>query len=184
MCVCAGLLSTLCATHVVLVIHIYCTRCLAVPQRLREGTLPKRAPPCPLLLTLLLQQSFWQLRVADKWTGCMCIVLPVAVAAVPAVGVRSCLAAKTLQLQLFDGICKGYTPHTRRYRRSYTPTPPLWALGVLPVWTFICWRTFTASAMPGGRKTTGRGHKQVISDVKLKESSKDKLIYCSLQLRK
>lgn len=114
----------------------------------------------------------------------MCIVLPVAVAAVPAVGVRSCLAAKTLQLQLFDGICKGYTPHTRRYRRSYTPTPPLWALGVLPVWTFICWRTFTASAMPGGRKTTGRGHKQVISDVKLKESSKDKLIYCSLQLRK
>lgn len=89
----------------------------------------KESLSLPLLLTLLLQQSFWQLRVADKWTGCMCIVLPVAVAAVPAVGVRSCLAAKTLQLQLFDGICKGYTPHTRRYRRSYTPTPPLWALG-------------------------------------------------------
>lgn len=49
--------------------------------------------------------------------GCMCIVLPVAVAAV---GVRSCLAAKTLQLQLFDGICQGYTPtHTQMHRHSH-----------------------------------------------------------------
>lgn len=73
--------------------------------------------------------------------------------------------------------------HTQIQAQLHTHPTPVGS-GVLPVWTFICWRTFTASAMPGGRKATGRGHKQVISDVKLKESSKDKLIYCSLKLRK
>lgn len=96
LCVCE-LLFTLCATHVVLVIHIYCTRC----QCQREGPLH------------------------ETWTSCMCIASASAAAAAAGVvvGVRSCLAAKTLQLQLFDGI----------YTHIYTPrvlSPWLYHAGV------------------------------------------------------
>lgn len=112
---------------------------------------------------------------------------------VAAVGVRSCLAAKTLQLQLFDGICKGYTPihtqmHRHRHRHSTatdtdTSTYPVFVCCGCLFGHSFAGALFTASTMHCGRKATG-GHKQVISDVKLKESSKDKLIYSTLQLKK
>lgn len=87
------------------------------------------------------------------------------------------------------GFARVTPQHTRRCTvtgtgtttETDTDTPSLCVLRV-PVWTFICRRTFYSLDDAVRQEATG-GHKQVISDVKLKESSKDKLIYSTLQLK-
>jgi len=135
-CVCVHvcrLHCTLCATHVVLVIHIYCTRCQCHRQ-LRERCLSESPPLQVLAIGSCRQMNGLHVHCP----GCCYYYCRRELVS------SSSGKKKTLQLQLFDGICKVYTLQLTRVQDAGC---------LLPVWTFICCRILTALTMQCGTKS-------------------------------